>query len=61
MTTTVTILIAGNKACETKVIEADGSDSTAYPSKEVKPQGFRVVGIHGEQKVSVVETGPFLN
>lgn len=61
MTTTVKVLIEGNKKCAVKVIEADGKDSTSYPPRDVAPGSFTTVGIHGEQKVSVVETGEFLS
>lgn len=61
MTTTVKVLIEGNKKCEVKVIEGDGSDSKSYPPRNVMPGSFTTVGIHGEQKVSVVETGEFLS
>ena len=60
MTTTVRVLIEGNKKCEVKVIEGNGSDSTSYPPRDVMPGSFTTVGIHGEQKVSVIETGDFL-
>lgn len=56
MTTTVKVLIEGNKACEVKV-EGQGSSDT--PST-VKPGSFVTKSIHGDQRVSVVEVGEFL-
>ena len=61
MTTTVHILIQGNKKCAVKVIEADGSDSKGYPPRDVMPGSVTVVLIHGEESVSVQETGEFLS
>ena len=61
MTTTVRILIEGNKACEVKVIEENGADSTNYPPVEVLPKSFTTVCIHGEQTVSVKEIGGFIS
>lgn len=61
MTTTVHVLIQGNKNCEVKVIEADGSVSTGYPPREVAPGSFTMIGIHGEQQVSVKEVGVFVS
>ena len=61
MTTTVRVLIEGNKKCEVKVIEADGSDCDGFPPRDVMPNGFTTVLIHGQQKVNVTETGEFLN
>ena len=60
MTTTVRILIEGNKACEVKVIEADGAESKSYLPRVVPPGTFTTVGIHGEQTISVKETGNFI-
>lgn len=60
MTTTVRVLIEGNKACEVKVVEADGSDSKHYPPRDVRPGGFTYVCIHGDQSVAVREIGEFL-
>ena len=60
MTTTVRVMIEGNKKCEVKVIEADGSDSLNQSARDVMPNSFTTVLIHGEQKVSVIETGGFL-
>ena len=57
MTTTVKVLIEGNKACEVKV---DGNE-TGYPTKTVKPGQFHTVCISGEQSVSVKETGEFIS
>lgn len=57
MTTTVKILIEGNKACEVKV-EGQGSSDTPAT---VKPGSFATKQIHGDQRVSVVEVGEFLS
>lgn len=57
MTTTVKILIEGNKACEVKV-ESDGAEPGQIST--VKPGQFTTKLIHGDQRVSVVEVGPFL-
>lgn len=56
MTTTVKILIEGNKACEVKV---EGNEHD--PPATVKPGSFTTKTIHGEQRVSVVEVGEFLS
>lgn len=56
MTTTVKVLIEGNKACEVKV-EGQGSSDTPTT---VKPGSFTTKAIHGDQRVSVVEVGEFL-
>jgi len=61
MTTTVRVLIEGNKACEVKVVEADGNDSKLHPPRRVMPGTFTTVYIHSEQKVSVVEVGDFIS
>ena len=61
MTITVKVLIEGNKKATVKVIEADGTDSASYPPRDVSPQTFTTVGIHGEQSVSVKETGDFVS
>lgn len=57
MTTTVKVLIEGNKACEVKV---EGDTSPREPVV-VKPGQFTTMYIHGEQSVSVKETGDFLS
>ena len=57
MTTTVTVMIQGNKKCNVKVIEGDGSESKGHPPREVMPGSFTVVYIHGDQFVSVIEIG----
>ncbi len=65
MTTTVKVMIEGNKACEVKVIEPGKPDG---PSVVIVPAqiGVRagtppaIVQIYGEQSVSVKETGEFL-
>lgn len=61
MTTTVRVLIEGNKECEVKVIMEDGTDSTGYLPRNVKPGGYTIISIHGEQTVSVKEVGGFIN
>lgn len=58
MTTTVKILIEGNKACEVSIQDTDGA--TPRDPSIVKPGSFVTKGIHGEQTVRVVETGEFL-
>ena len=60
MTTTVRVMIEGNKACEVKVIEENGTDSTNYPPVEVLPKSFAIVMIHGYQTISVKEIGGFI-
>ena len=61
MTTTVRVLIEGNKACEVRV-EGDGSESnTGHVPEIIKPGTFTTKLIHGEQYVTVKETGDFLN
>jgi hypothetical protein len=55
VTTTVRILIEGNKACEVKVEGNPGDTPTI-----VKPGSFTLKNIHGEQTVSVKETGDFV-
>ena len=61
MTTTVHILISGNKKCLVKVVNEDGSDSMNYAPRQVAPGEFMQVLIHGEQSVSVVEVGDFVS
>ena len=58
MTTTVKVLIEGNKACEVK-IEEPGKEPRAPVT--VKPGQFTTMLISGEQRVSVVEVGEFLS
>lgn len=59
MTTTVRVLIEGNKACEVHVSEEVHG---AQPSqrKTVSPGQFVTVLIHGTQQVIVQEVGDFL-
>ena len=57
MTTTVKILIEGNKACEVKV---EGQGSTDTPTT-VKPGTFTTKLIHGDLQVTVKEVGEFLS
>jgi hypothetical protein len=59
MTTTVRILIEGNKNVLAKVVEADGV--TVREEKEIAPNSFASFLIHGEAKVSVEEIGEFVN
>jgi hypothetical protein len=64
MTTTVKVLIEGNKACQVKVVQytSDGREKISPDlPKTVKPGSFATVQIHGEQWVEVVETGEFLS
>lgn len=61
MTTTVKILIEGNKNTIVKVIGEDGKDYLGYPPKIVAPNTFHTVCIHGNQHVDVVETGDFIS
>lgn len=56
MTTTVKVLIEGNKACEVRVAGMESPDTPTI----VKPGQFTTKHIHGEQRVSVVEVGEFL-
>lgn len=57
MTTTVKILIEGNKACELQVTSGDTPD----PSPTiVKPGQFGTRFISGEQVLRIKETGEFL-
>lgn len=57
MTTTVKVLIEGNKACEVKV-ESEGAP--AGQASIVKPGEFTTKLISGEQRLTVKETGEFL-
>lgn len=59
MTTTVRVMIEGNKKVIAKVVEADGT-STAT-EKEIAPNSFASFLIHGEQRVEVQETGDFVS
>lgn len=61
MTTTVQVLIEGNKACEVKVMGADGSDSKQWPTHILMPGTFVTRTISGPQILSVIEIGDFLN
>jgi hypothetical protein len=60
MTTMVKVLIEGDKKCQVKVLEGDDSDKPGNPP-EVMPGTFTTVIIHGEQKVTVIETGDFIS
>jgi hypothetical protein len=61
MTTTVRVLIEGNKECEVQVVNVDGTESPSYTSRNVKPGSFTTVCIHGEQTVLVKEVGEFIS
>jgi len=58
MTTTVKVLIEGNKACEVKVSHAECTDDQV---STVQPGSFTTKLIHGEQYVSVKEVGDFIS
>lgn len=60
MTTTVKILIEGNKACNVKVIGPIDPESAQSKGVEVKPGSFTTMYIHGDQVLVVQETGDFL-
>lgn len=57
MTTTVRILIEGNKACEVSVV-SEGAAPVQVST--VTPGQFTTKLISGPQRVSVVEVGEFL-
>ena len=58
MTTTVTVLISGNKACEVYV--SNGPDTQPDAPTTVMPGGFTTKLIHGDKYVVVKEVGEFL-
>jgi len=58
MTTTVRVLVEGNKKVIAKVVGADGA--YGEQEKEISPNSFASFLIHGEQYVSVQETGDFV-
>jgi hypothetical protein len=60
MTTTVHVLVQGNKACEVKVVLPDGSNYSGVTPRTIKPQEWTTVSIHGDQSVKVTEVGAFL-
>lgn len=60
MTTTVTVLIAGNKNCEVRVVNEKGENHGGYPTQIVPPKGFTSVCIYDGLSVSVKEIGDFL-
>ena len=60
MTTTVKVLIEGNKACNVKVIGPIDPASSQAIGVTVKPGSFTTMNIHGDQVVAVQETGDFL-
>lgn len=57
MTTRVTIQVSGNKACEVRV---EGEGSVEAPVT-VRPGSFAEKWIHGEQTITVKETGDFVS
>lgn len=59
MTTTVRILVEGNKAVEVLVKNDDGSIKKE-PSTTL-PGSFVVESIHGGQTISIREVGDFIN
>jgi hypothetical protein len=59
MTTTVKILIEGNKACEVYV--SNGPDSPPDAPITVKPGTFTTKLIHGDKYVVVKEVGEFVS
>lgn len=59
MTTTVTVLIEGNKECEVKVVESGGT-TKEYSLKNIKPNTFTKFSIHGDAKIEVKEIGEFI-
>ncbi len=61
MTTTVRVLIEGNKACSAQVVESDGSKSKAQFPRQIKPGEFATFSIHDEQSLLVAETGDFIS
>lgn len=58
MTTTVKVLIEGNKACEAYV--SNGPNQQPDAPKTVKPGEFVTLTINGDKSVIVKETGDFL-
>lgn len=60
MTTTVHVLIQGNKECEVSVVLPDGSNYAHVLPKKVKPQSWATVSIHGDQSVKVIEVSEFI-
>lgn len=59
MTTTVRILVEGNKAVEICTKNPDGSNTK--PPITLFPRSFAVENIHGGQSLSVREVGDFIN
>ena len=59
MTTTVRVMIEGNKKVIAKVVGSDG-ESVAQ-EKEIAPNSFASFLIHGDQHVEVQETGDFVS
>ncbi len=61
MTTTVKVLIEGNKACNVKVTGPVDPESSQAKGVTVKPGSFTTMLIHGDQVLAVQETGDFLS
>lgn len=61
MTTTVRVMIEGNKNVIVKVVAVEGGVGKVISEKELAPNTFDSFLIHGEQSVSVQETGDFVN
>lgn len=59
MTTTVRVLIEGNKACE--VYRSNGPDRQPESPVTVRPMAFTTLTISGEQAVVVKEIGEFIS
>lgn len=61
MTTTVRVLIDGNKACNVKVIGPIEPENPNALGVTIKPGQVATMQIHGDQAVAVQETGEFLS
>jgi hypothetical protein len=60
MTTTVTVLIQGNKACEVSVSSPSRNDLVGALASTVSPGEFVTKTIHDDMMITVKETGEFL-
>jgi hypothetical protein len=61
MTTTVRILVEGNKAVKVTVTDTPRADgSVDFKQFEVLPNHVGLAFIHGDMKIEVQETGEFL-
>ena len=60
MTTTVTVLISGNKACAVDVVIPGITDKIPMEPKIVKPGSFTTLTISGDQELRVREVGEFI-